>query len=113
LHVVKYFILCILIDLKKVSVRERSTRVGLKVAYPNLWVVGDVTKPKSHMDHISRGGHVLVHHSLGEEAIWEEGVVQHKICQSSKSGENPNRWVKSTHGRKLVTSKKENFRGKA
>jgi hypothetical protein len=39
----KYFILCILNNEKRVLVRERSLRVGLKVACPSLWVVGYVT----------------------------------------------------------------------
>jgi hypothetical protein len=44
MHVVRYFLLCILINLKKkVSVRERSPKVDLKVLYPGLWVVEDVT----------------------------------------------------------------------
>jgi predicted metal-binding membrane protein len=38
----KSFILCILKFLK-VSVSERSPRVGLKVACPGLWVAGYVT----------------------------------------------------------------------
>jgi hypothetical protein len=37
------FLLCILINLKSVSVRKKSPRVGLKVAYPGLWVAGYVT----------------------------------------------------------------------
>jgi hypothetical protein len=41
---------------KKVSVRERSPRVGLKVAYPGLWVAGYVTKytiDRSHEQEVS------------------------------------------------------------
>jgi hypothetical protein len=42
-HVVKVFIFYASLNFKKVSVRERSPRVGLKVAYPSLWVAGYVT----------------------------------------------------------------------
>jgi hypothetical protein len=34
--------------IKKVSVRVQSPRVGLKVAYPSLWVAGDVTFDVDH-----------------------------------------------------------------
>jgi hypothetical protein len=36
-----------------------------------------------------------------EEAIWEEGVVQHQKFRSPKSGVNPDRWVKRMHGEKI------------